>query len=144
MDGADSRVSSIAVTTKEAAHVVCEAAGLPPGSSVITSVGRISIGVFNVNGNLFAVRNICPHRGAQLCLGIVGGTMVPSKPGDFIYGREDEVLTCPWHRWEFDVRTGRSLIEPERTRVKTYRVGVENGDVVIYTGVDGRALGIDD
>jgi 3-phenylpropionate/trans-cinnamate dioxygenase ferredoxin subunit len=125
-------------------HVVCPVADIPPGERSFTLVGRISIGVFNVNGNLFAVRNICPHRGAKLCLGDIGGTMLPSKPSDFIYGREDEVLTCPWHRWEFDIRTGRSLIEPDRFRVKTYRVGVEGSDVVIYVGADGRPLGVDE
>jgi 3-phenylpropionate/trans-cinnamate dioxygenase ferredoxin subunit len=122
------------------AVTVCPLGDLPPGSKRILQVGRQSLGVFNVHNELFAVQNVCPHRGAQLCLGDVTGTMLPSKPGDFIYGRENEVLTCPWHRWEFDLRTGRALVDPERTRVAVYEVEVRDGHVVIPLTERGRPI----
>jgi 3-phenylpropionate/trans-cinnamate dioxygenase ferredoxin subunit len=50
---------------------------------------------------------------------------MPSKPSEYIWGREGEILRCPWHGWEFDIITGRSIFNPHRTRVKTYEVTVE-------------------
>jgi 3-phenylpropionate/trans-cinnamate dioxygenase ferredoxin subunit len=50
---------------------------------------------------------------------------MPSKPGEYIWAREGEIIRCPWHGWEFDLTTGRSIFNPHRTRVKTYNVTVE-------------------
>lgn len=70
----------------------------------------------------FALRDVCPHQGARLSAGQLGGTALPCRPGAAIeYGRVGEVLTCPWHGWEFDVGTGQALAEA-RARVRTYPV----------------------
>ena len=50
-----------------AVHVVARVSELPPGARRIVEIGRRSIGVFNVNGKLYALRNACPHQGAPLC-----------------------------------------------------------------------------
>ena len=111
---------------------VCALEDLPPGARRIVDADGRSIGVFNVDGELFAVRNACPHQGAQLCLGTVSGTMLPSDPYEYRYGRESRVLRCPWHGWEFDLETGEKLFDvTERARVRTYPVSVEDGRVVI-------------
>ena len=113
---------------------VCSVDELPSGSRRIVKVNNHSIGVFNVGGRLFAIRNVCPHQGAQLCLGTVRGTMLPSAPYEYRYGHEDRVLRCPWHGWEFDLATGKKLFDvTERARVSTYAVSVEGGRVVIDT-----------
>ena len=66
----------------------------------------------------YALRDICPHQGARLSDGRVGGTALARHPGDeIVLGRAGEILSCPWHGWEYDVRTGRSLCEPEKVRV---------------------------
>jgi len=52
---------------------------------------------------------------------------MPSQPGEYIWGREGEILRCPWHGWEFDLITGRSIFNPHKMRVKTYEVTVEPG-----------------
>jgi nitrite reductase (NADH) small subunit len=106
-------------------HLVCYAAELPPGKRKIVQIGGRSIGVFNIKGSYFALRNSCPHQGAPLCLGRVSGTTLPSKAGTYIYGRENEILTCPWHGWEFDILTGKSLYDPHKCLVKTYEVTLE-------------------
>jgi 3-phenylpropionate/trans-cinnamate dioxygenase ferredoxin subunit len=46
-------------------------------------------------------------------------------PGDYTYTRRGEILRCPWHGWEFDIKTGQSWFDPQRTRVRTYPVAVE-------------------
>ena len=90
------------------------------------------IGIVCVDGDFFAVRDLCPHMGAPLCEGTVGGTFIPSGPQEYVYGMQDRVIRCPWHGWEFDLVTGRSLLEPQRMRVKTYRVTVDAGTVVLH------------
>ena len=79
----------------------------------------------------YAVRDVCPHQGAELSKGSYTGTNVPSPVGEFRHGREGEILRCPWHGWEFDLTTGCSLHDPERKRVKTFKVIVDGDDVVV-------------
>ena len=112
-------------------RVVCAADELPPGSRRIVEIGGRSIGVFNVDGTLYAIRNSCPHRGAPLCLGTLGGTMLPSDPHTYVYGLQDRLLRCPWHGWEIDLSTGRPFFDPERARVATYPVTVREDRVVV-------------
>jgi len=108
-----------------AAHLVCPLAELAPGDRRVLEVDGRSIGVFNVHGELYAIRNRCPHQGAPLCRGLITGMMVPSDPGVYVWRREGEIIRCPWHGWEFDITTGRSIFNPHRTRVKRYQVTVE-------------------
>jgi 3-phenylpropionate/trans-cinnamate dioxygenase ferredoxin subunit len=106
-------------------HPVANVSDIPPGSrKIVTAAGR-SIGVFNVDGRFFAVRNSCPHQGGPLCLGPTMGLVTSDQPGEFNYERDGEILRCPWHGWEFDLATGRSVFDPSRTRVKNYQVEVE-------------------
>ena len=105
--------------------VVCAADELPPGTRRIVTVGARSIGVFNVGGRYYALRNVCPHQGAPLCRGPLTGTTLPGPPGSYRYAREGEILRCPWHGWEFDVTNGRSVFNPHAVRVRKYPVAVE-------------------
>lgn len=101
------------------------------GRRVIEVQGR-RIGVVSVGDRFFAVRDRCPHRGAPLCEGTLGGTLLPSEPDDYVYGLEGRVIRCPWHGWEFDLATGRSVFEPDRVAVKVYDVTVEDGIVTLH------------
>jgi nitrite reductase/ring-hydroxylating ferredoxin subunit len=105
--------------------VVGRASEIPPGERRIVEVGGRSIGVFNVQGSFYALRNACPHQGGPLCLGSIQGTAEPSAPGEYVWGREGRIIRCPWHGWEFDLTTGRSVFNPHDTRVRSYRVTVE-------------------
>jgi nitrite reductase/ring-hydroxylating ferredoxin subunit len=106
-------------------HVVCPASELPPGKRTIVDVGGRSIGVFNVKGSYYALRNRCPHRGAPLCKGEVKDLITGSKPYEYVVEREGEILRCPWHGWEFDIVNGQSYFNPHRVRVRSYDVTVE-------------------
>lgn len=112
-------------------HVVAAADEIPPGQRKIVDIEGRSIGVFNIDGQYFALLNRCPHQGGALCEGKLWGSLVASKPGDFAYDATKEILTCPWHGWEFHVRTGRSWCEPKRLRVRTYDVSVETYPVEV-------------
>jgi nitrite reductase/ring-hydroxylating ferredoxin subunit len=107
----------------------------PPGRrSVIVSIGKRSIGIYNIDGQLYAVQNLCPHKLVPICLGQVAGTMIPCGPGELEYGMEDYVLRCFAHGWEFDIRTGRAVFDVDRRRLKTYPVSVEEGRVLVEVG----------
>jgi nitrite reductase (NADH) small subunit len=111
--------------------VVGPVEGLPEGSSKIIPVGRFGIGVFNTNGTYHALLNYCPHAGAPVCVGYVVGTTRWTGEGyDMLWEREGEILRCPWHGWEFEIESGRTLTEPVK-RVKRYPVRVENGNVIV-------------
>ncbi|MCY4372954.1 MAG: Rieske (2Fe-2S) protein [Spirochaetaceae bacterium] len=117
-----------------ARHVVGPADAIPPGGRRVLTVAGRSIGIFNVEGRFHALRNSCLHNQAPVCLGEVGATYLPSAPGQYRRGLDGRVLRCPWHGWEYDISTGRNLIDPSR-KLTTYPVTVENGDLVVHIGV---------
>jgi nitrite reductase (NADH) small subunit len=96
---------------------------------IIEANGR-SIGVYNINGEFFAIRNTCPHQGAALCSGITSALITSKGPGNFEYERDGEIVRCPWHQWEFDIKTGAMVADPKK-KIKTYEVTVERYDVSI-------------
>ena len=53
-----------------------------------------------------------------------------TEPGRFDYSRPGEMLRCPWHAWEFDIRTGQSWCDPDDLRVRRYAVHVEPGEAL--------------
>jgi len=124
-----------------AKHVVARLEDLPPGSRKIVDVAGVSIGIFNVRGELFALRNRCPHQGGPLCEGLQWGLLESSSPGEFSYSRQGEILTCGWHGWEFDLRTGQSWCEPGRLRVRAYDVRVESVTPLPADIPPGRVMG---
>ena len=96
----------------------------------LVNVRGREIGVYrSPDGRWFAARNLCPHRGAPLCMGRVGSTMLPSAPGELIFGMEGEVVRCPWHALEFSLLTGESLFGAAPVSISVPEVTV-NGDEV--------------
>jgi nitrite reductase/ring-hydroxylating ferredoxin subunit len=108
-----------------AGYTIGRAEDVPPGTRTIVDVNGLSIGVFNVHGKYYALMNRCAHQGGPLCLGEIKGLAVSMIPGEVEWTRDGEILRCPWHRWEFDIKTGLALIDPSRVRVRTYEVTVE-------------------
>jgi 3-phenylpropionate/trans-cinnamate dioxygenase ferredoxin subunit len=109
--------------------VVARADEIGPGERKIVDVGGRSIGVFNIDGSYYALRNRCPHQGGPLCSGFVLGSLRSSEPGSYEYDGAAGIIRCPWHGWEFEIKTGRSWFDPERTRVRSYPAGVVDGPV---------------
>lgn len=114
-----------------ARHVVASLAELPPGSRKLVEAEGRRIAVFNVNGEFFAINDRCPHEGGSLCKGKLTSLVQSNEPGEFQLSRDGEILRCPWHGWEFDLRTGRSVCDPRTMRVRLYEVRVEHGDEVL-------------
>jgi 3-phenylpropionate/trans-cinnamate dioxygenase ferredoxin subunit len=108
-------------------HVVAAVRDLPVGARKTLTVNGRPIVVFNVHGAFFGLLDRCPHQGANLSKGILGGLAQGDQPGKVRYTRSGEFLRCPWHGWEFDIRTGQSWCDPDRVRARTYLVEAARG-----------------
>jgi NAD(P)H-dependent nitrite reductase small subunit len=93
---------------------VAEKSDLIEGFGKVVTVEGRSIALFRVKKEYFAMANVCLHRGGPLGEGVLNGS----------------VVTCPWHGWKFDVRTGSFTVIPT-LKVKTYPVKEEEGQVMI-------------
>lgn len=111
---------------------VCRVDDLAPGEKRRIVVGRRPIALCRTaSGEYYAVSDNCPHQGASMSAGALGGAMVAAEPGRYTWGRSGEVLRCPWHAWEFDVTTGCSMWGEGGVRLATYPVTIVDGDVVL-------------
>jgi nitrite reductase/ring-hydroxylating ferredoxin subunit len=99
------------------------------GSVRMLEIGPHRIGLYRVSGRLYALANRCPHRGAPLCSGMVA-TPLETAEGEVVLAASASIVRCPWHKWEFDIASGRSLVD-ERLRVRRYAVRVEEEQVVV-------------
>jgi nitrite reductase (NADH) small subunit len=102
-------------------HVVCKRSDVPANRGWPVRVGAESIAIFEVDGRLMAVENVCRHVGNPIDDGFVQGGCV----------------SCPWHGWRYDLRTGDHLTLFGRRRgLRTYPVRTEGEDVLVE--VDSR------
>lgn len=108
-------------------YVVARVSDIPDGERLIVEVAGRSIGIFNIDGEFYGLLNRCPHAGAEMCRGQIGGAVTSTRPGSFEYDGERRLLMCPWHGWEFDIRTGQSWFDPQGTRLRSFEVDVERG-----------------
>ena len=83
------------------------------------------------SSEFFGLLNRCPHQGAALCEGPLIGLAQSRNPGEIEYTRPGEIIRCPWHGWEFDIRTGQSWCEPKRFRTRAYDVSIEAGTTLV-------------
>jgi nitrite reductase/ring-hydroxylating ferredoxin subunit len=108
-------------------HVVARVDEIPPGERKLVEVSGRAIVVYNLGGEFFALNNRCPHRGGSLFHGVQTGLVESKEPGQYLLSRRGEMVKCPWHGWEFDIRTGKSWCDPARLRVRQYPVSVRSG-----------------
>ncbi|MDZ4814670.1 MAG: Rieske 2Fe-2S domain-containing protein [Verrucomicrobiota bacterium] len=97
-------------------HFVIAAAvdAVKVGAGTTVTVDGNDIGLFNLNGEFFAIENTCPHMGAPLAGGCV----------------REEMIICPWHMWKFNIKTGVSVTVPG-VDLKTFETKVEDGHILV-------------
>jgi len=101
------------------------------GRFSIVVVDAKELGILRMGGEFFAVRNVCAHVGAPVCLGTVAPNLGTEKDGEtLVLDRSRPTLICGWHRWEYDVRTGRQLIDGTN-KLKTYPVKTRGERVLV-------------
>ena len=123
-------------------HAFCETDDLGEGDRILKTVGNREIAVFQVGGEYIAVANYCVHAAGPVCEGSLGGTITadPDDPYSLDWDRENEILSCPWHGWEFAVLSGAYLSD-DRFSLLTYDVEVEDGRIYVVTGDTGADEG---
>ena len=94
---------------------IAETKELAPGTGKVVAAEGHSLALFNVAGTFYAIDNTCTHRGGPLGEGELAG----------------EVVTCPWHGAQFNVKTGEVLPPPAPTGVRGYPVKVQGNDVLV-------------
>ena len=112
-------------------HVVAAAADFPPGTRRLVEIDGRAIVIFNVKGEYFALLNRCPHNGGPLVEGVITGLVQSAGPGDYTYTREGEIIRCPWHGWEFDIKTGKSFCTAIRARARPFPVHLAPGATLV-------------
>lgn len=112
-------------------HVVAAVTDIPPGERKLVTVRGRPIAIFNLHGEFFGLLNRCPHQGGPMCEGRIDGLVEAKVPGEYRYTHQGEVLRCPWHGWEFDIRTGQSWCDPGRINLKLYPIEVTPGQSVV-------------
>lgn len=94
---------------------VCAEGELAPGSSKVIDIEGALIAVFNINGEFFAIEDICTHDGGELASGTLIG---------------DQII-CPRHGAKFCVRTGEALSAPAYEPTAKFPVRIENGNIQV-------------
>lgn len=91
---------------------------VPPGEMKIVEVDGDEVVLANVGGDIVAFGNECTHRGGPLGEGIL----------------MDEVVECPWHAGQFNVKTGEVVGPPPDSSIPTFQVQVEGEDIKVAKG----------
>lgn len=84
------------------------------GTGIMVAIDGTEVALFNIGGKFYAINNTCVHRGGPLGEGMVDGN----------------VVTCPWHGWQYDVKTGKGVSNPN-AQVASYKAKVEGDDVLV-------------
>jgi nitrite reductase/ring-hydroxylating ferredoxin subunit len=126
------------VTTENAArHVAGQSADVPEHGRLVVDVGDRAIGIFRVEGKLYAYENTCPHQGGPVCQGLV----IPAVrevlddgqvSTGYAFDESEMRIVCPWHGYEFSIQTGS---HPAKESIRLTPVPVEEQDGVIYVSV---------
>ena len=115
-------------------HLVSKTSEIPKGEHKIVRIGRVEIGLFNINDKFYAIPNVCPHQYGPICNNgaIKQGTLVGKRENNFKleWDYKGEVVSCPWHQLQYHIPTGRCLSFPDMN-LKTYTVPVEKDLIYI-------------
>lgn len=112
-------------------HVVARVGEVEPGKPLVREIKGRQIGIFNLDGDYYALLNRCPHQSAELCKGRITHLSQSKVPGEVEVSRVGEIIKCPWHGWEFDIRTGQSWCDPDSMYVRQFGIKVEPGETLV-------------
>lgn len=118
-----------------AEYSIIEANELDVGERIVVEIDGKEIGIFNIEGEYFAVLNWCVHQSGPTCEGKLTGTLEANYDSEkkvvtTTWEQEGEVICCPWHGWEYNVKSGDCLSN-NKLRIPTYPVHVDDGEIVV-------------
>ena len=100
------------------------------GERRMVELGGHRIGLYRVGEELFALADRCPHRAAPLCSRGEVVNEVAWVVDELRVTRLNSLVRCPWHKWDFDIATGRCAVDA-RLRVRRYAVRIDGDEVVV-------------
>ena len=114
-----------------------------PGRKII-GFENFEVGVFKLDGEFYAYLNQCPHMGGPVCQGKmiakVEEVIAEDKTSKgMAFSKTKLHIVCPWHGFEFDIRTGVHPGNP-KARLRKIKVAVEGGDVVLSVPEEREAV----
>jgi nitrite reductase/ring-hydroxylating ferredoxin subunit len=114
---------------------VCNEIEMKDGDVRIVRQDRIEVGVYRHEGAFYAYRNHCLHQGGPACEGIIRGKVVDIYAEDksFVaqtYDNDDPHIICPWHGWEYKLKTGECAPDP-KLRLKRHEVVQREGGIYV-------------
>src|SRR5262249_56347508 len=97
-------------------QVVAKASEVAPGAAKVVTVKGREIGLFNLEGEYFALANRCPHAGGPLCRGRIVALVQSEGPGHYRLAGQQEFLRRPWPGWEVAIHTRHTRGDTNSTR----------------------------
>lgn len=115
-------------------QVVCKKDAIRPGQLMEVMFNRLPVVVCRtLDDQFYAFSNRCVHQGAPMSKGSLCGTSAPTETlGEYNYVKEGEILRCPWHGREFDVKNEGRMLADEKCRLGKFQVSVEGDEIIIY------------
>ena len=118
-------------------HRVGDSASVPEGGRLVVDVSNVTVGVFRVEGRLYAYENTCPHMGGPVCQGLLIPAVIEQVNDakvstGFAFNENDPRIVCPWHGFEFSIKTG---CHPASQSVRLRAIGVREADGAIHVTV---------
>jgi nitrite reductase/ring-hydroxylating ferredoxin subunit len=113
---------------------VAKSSEMKDGDRRIVTAGKREIGVFHKDGSYYAYSNQCLHQGGPACEGMITQKVVDVIDKDRLYqGQtfgEDTHFVCPWHGYEYDLKTGE-CIGDRKQKLRKFEVVERGGDVYV-------------
>ena len=115
---------------------LCNSTDLPEQGRLVVDAGTRTIGVFRLDGLVYAYLNVCPHQGGPVCQGAILPRVVENMNEShastgFEFHISDRHIVCPWHGYEFDIRTGRHA-GCSWMRLTSIAVEEADGEIIVH------------
>lgn len=115
-------------------YAIGSSADIPEGGRLVVDAGDKTVGVFRVDGRLYAYENTCPHQSGPVCQGLIIPAVTEvlndqRATTGYAFDESDLRIVCPWHGFEFSIKTG---CHPASARIRLTRVNVEEHDGTVY------------
>lgn len=116
-------------------YIVASIDELEEGERIVTQLEGREICIFNIDGDYYAYTNWCAHQAGPVCEGNITGTMEACFDEEMLdiqlsYEKENRILNCPWHGWEYDIISGECLSR-KKVRLPQYPVTVKDENIVV-------------
>jgi nitrite reductase/ring-hydroxylating ferredoxin subunit len=121
-------------TSSPLRHLAGRSESIPEKGRLVVDIGDRTVGLFRVNGRLFAYENTCPHMGGPVCQGLIIPAvreLIDDKrvSTGYTFDETEMRIVCPWHGYEFSIETGS---HPAKASIQLKAVAVDEEDGEVY------------